>query len=292
MSSNAPRQPVALPLPKLPPRKPDSHKGDYGRILLIGGSRGMAGAIALAGKAALRAGAGLVTLALPTTILETVAAHDPCYMTWPLPADDLGRIAADADLAVDVPLRTANVVALGPGLGQSDVLRHLVRKWYAEITTPMVIDADALNLLSQVENGFASPAGPRVLTPHPGEFRTMAGIEKTASREALEAKAIECAGQWGVTIILKGHRSLITDGARSFHNLTGNPGMATGGAGDVLTGVTTALLSQLATPLEAARLAVHVHGLAGDLAAQEVGQIGMTAMEILQWLPKAFAAMK
>jgi ADP-dependent NAD(P)H-hydrate dehydratase len=276
------------PLPQLPPRKPDSHKGDYGRILLIGGSRGMAGAIALSGKSALRSGAGLVTLAVPTTILETVAAHDPCYMTWPLPADDLGRIAADADYAIDIPLRNANVVALGPGLGQSDMLRHLVRKWYAEISVPMVVDADALNLLSEVDGGFKSHGGPRVLTPHPGEFRTMAGIEKTASREALEAKALECAGQWGVTIILKGHRSLITDGVGSFHNTTGNPGMATGGAGDVLTGVTAAMLSQFASPLEAARLAAHVHGFAGDLAAQELGQAGMTALDVCNALPRAF----
>jgi ADP-dependent NAD(P)H-hydrate dehydratase len=276
------------PLPILLPRKPDSHKGDYGRILLIGGSRGMAGAISLSGKAALRSGAGLATLAVPTTILETVAGFDPCYMTWPLPADDLGRIAADADFAIDLPLRNANVVALGPGLGRSDTLRHLVHKWYAEISAPMVVDADALNLLSQVEGSFATHAGPRVLTPHPGEFRTMTGMEKAASREALEAKAIECAGQWGVTIILKGHHSFITDGAGAYHNSTGNPGMATGGVGDVLTGVTASLLSQFAAPLDAARLGVHVHGLAGDLAAQELGQVGMTALDVCNALPRAF----
>lgn len=275
-------------LPKLPSRQPESHKGNFGRILLIGGSRGMAGAIALAGKSALRSGAGLVTLAVPTTILETVAAHDPCYMTWPLPADDQGRIGADGDIVLSDQLQTADVVALGPGLGQSDLLRHLVRKWYSEITAPMVIDADALNLLSQVENGFRTQGGPRVLTPHPGEFRRMASITSSVSRQELEAMAIERAKEWGVTIILKGHRSLITDGKSSFHNSTGNPGMATGGAGDVLTGTTAALLSQFESPLDAARLAAHVHGLAGDIAAKEIGQVGMTALDICYALPKAF----
>jgi ADP-dependent NAD(P)H-hydrate dehydratase len=280
-----------FPLPKLPPRKPDSHKGDYGRILLIGGSRGMAGAIALAGKAALRSGAGLVTLAVPTTILETVAAHDLCYMTWPLPADEHGRITIDAGLAIGDQIHAADVIALGPGIGQSDVLRHLVRKWYSEITAPMVVDADALNLLSQVENGFQSPGGPRVLTPHPGEFRRMALIAGDTSRDALEAIAIDRAKAWGVTLILKGHRSLITNGASSFHNETGNPGMATGGAGDVLTGATATILSQFRSLIDAARLAAHVHGLAGDVAATEVGKIGMTAADICNALPKAFRAL-
>lgn len=279
------------PLPKLPPRKPDSHKGNYGRILLIGGSRGMSGAIALAGKAALRSGAGVVTLAVPTTILETVAAHDPCYMTWPLPADELGRIAVDADLALNEVLGNADVVGLGPGLGQSDILRHLVRKWYSEISAPMVIDADALNLLSQVEDSFKSPGGPRVLTPHPGEFRRMANIAGDVPRSDLEAAAIECAKAWKVVIILKGRHSLITDGANSFSNATGNPGMATGGAGDVLTGATAALWAQFDTPLDAARLAAHVHGLAGDLAAKEIGQVGMTATDICSALSKAFLSL-
>lgn len=275
-------------LPKLPPRAPDSHKGDYGRILLIGGSRGMAGAIALAGKAALRSGAGLVTLAVPTTILETVAAHDLCYMTWPLPADDRGRIGAEADLALGELVASADVVALGPGLGQSDMLRHLVRKWYAEIAAPMVVDADALNLLSQVEGGFYAPGGPRVLTPHPGEFRRMAATVDAVPRDALEAIAIDRAKTWGVTMILKGHRSLITDGSSAFHSSTGNPGMATGGCGDVLTGVTASLLSQFETALDAARLAAQVHGLAGDLAAEKLGQVGMTAADVLTELPRAF----
>jgi ADP-dependent NAD(P)H-hydrate dehydratase len=275
------------PLPKLPPRKADGHKGDYGRILLIGGSRGMSGAIALAGKASLRSGAGLVTLAVPTTILETVAAHELCYMTWPLAADDLGRIGAEADLVLAEQIAKADVIGLGPGLGQSDMLRHLVRKWYAEIAAPMVVDADALNLLSQIEGGFYGPGGPRVLTPHPGEFRRMAVLKDDITRAALEAIAIDRAKSWGVTLILKGHRSLITDGGSSFHNATGNPGMATGGSGDVLTGVTASLLSQFESALDAARLAAHVHGLAGDLAAARLGQVGMTAADLLDELPRA-----
>jgi ADP-dependent NAD(P)H-hydrate dehydratase len=249
---------------RLPPRATDSHKGDYGRILLIGGSRGMAGAISLAGKSCLRSGAGLVTLAIPSPILETVAGCDPCYMTWP------------------------NVVALGPGLSRSDILRRLVRKWYTEVSAPMVVDADALNLLAESKDGFTNPGGPRILTPHPGEFRRMTGLEGVVPRANLEAIAVERAGQWGATIILKGSSSYITDGGSWHHNATGNPGMATGGAGDVLTGVCAALLAVLPSPLNAARLAAYVHGLAGDIAAEELGQIGTTALDICQALPKAF----
>lgn len=273
---------------RLPPRATDSHKGDYGRILLIGGSRGMAGAISLAGKSCLRSGAGLVTLAIPSPILETVAGFDPCYMTWPLPADDLGRIDVDAEFAIEEPLKNANVVALGPGLSRSDILRRLVRKWYTEVSAPMVVDADALNLLAESKDGFTNPGGPRILTPHPGEFRRMTGLEGVVPRANLEAIAVERAGQWGATIILKGSSSYITDGGSWHHNATGNPGMATGGAGDVLTGVCAALLAVLPSPLNAARLAAYVHGLAGDIAAEELGQIGTTALDICQALPKAF----
>src|SRR5690606_5994156 len=122
-----------------------------------GGSRGMAGAISLAGKSCLRSGAGLVTLAIPSPILETVAGFDPCYMTWPLPADDLGRIDVDAEFAIEEPLKNANVVALGPGLSRPDILRRLVRKWYTEVSAPMVVDADALNLLAESKDGFTNP---------------------------------------------------------------------------------------------------------------------------------------
>jgi ADP-dependent NAD(P)H-hydrate dehydratase len=283
MSDNA-------PLPTLLPRSPESHKGDYGRALLIGGSRGMCGAIGLAGMSALRGGAGLVRLAVPEVCLDTVAAYEPSYMTVGLPCDAPGRIAAAAreriaELAVD-----ATAIACGPGLGRSEELTQLVAWMYGNLSQPVVFDADALNALAARPAVLEAPAGPRILTPHPGEFARLLGRETreaVASREAL-------AGVFAIrsksVIVVKGHRTYVTDGQRAAHNTTGNPGMATGGSGDVLTGLVTALLCQGLSPYDAARLAVHVHGLAGDLAAAELGQVSLIASDLVNHLPAAFRA--
>jgi NAD(P)H-hydrate epimerase len=270
----------------LPQRAPDSHKGDFGRALLIGGSRGMAGSIALSGMSALRGGAGLVKLGVPDVCLETVAGFDPCYMTAPLPCDASGRIVLAAkERAADLA-REATCIGCGPGLGQTDDLRDLVEWLYTSVEKPMVLDADALNNLAQRSEPLAGAAGPRILTPHPGEFWRLAGGEKLTTQQS-QQRAFDLAGRFGVAIVLKGHRTFVTDGHDKFHNATGNPGMATGGTGDVLTGLTTALLCQGLSPWDAARLAVHVHGRAGDLAAEELGQVGMIASDLLRHLPAA-----
>ena len=273
-------------LPQLPPRQADSHKGDFGRALLVGGSRGMSGAIALAGMAALRGGAGLVKLAVPDRILDTVAAMEPSYMTVPLADDRQGRIDASAAEAIGQLAQTADCLAVGPGLGRSEGLTQLISQLYRSLTLPLVLDADALNALAAADAIGSPPAGPRVLTPHPGEFGRLAGGAKLGRAEAVE-RAQQLAAEHGVVIVLKGNETLVTDGRRSYFNRTGNPGMATGGTGDCLTGLITALVCQRLPPLEAAILGVHVHGLAGDLAAAALGMHGMIASDLAAHLPAA-----
>jgi NAD(P)H-hydrate epimerase len=273
-------------LPKLAPRRDDAHKGDFGLALIVGGSRGMAGAAALAGMAALRGGAGLVRLAVPEPCLETVAGFEPSYMTVPLPADDAGRIAPAALERIVELSGPATVVACGPGLGRSPGLDALVVRLYREMAKPMVFDADALGALAAESEALVHPGGPRVLTPHPGEFARLIG--RKLDGEPRNDAAVQLAAQCGIVVVLKGHRTLASDGRRRAINATGNPGMATGGMGDVLTGLIAALMCQGLGPLDAARLGVHLHGLAGDLAAEDLGQVSLVASDLIEYLPEAF----
>ena len=273
-------------LPRLPSRRLDSHKGDYGLTLIVGGSRGMAGAAALAGMAALRGGAGLVRLAVPETVLDTVARFEPSYMTVPLSADDDGRITLAAFDRIAKLAEKAAVVACGPGLGRSFDLDQLVVRLYQEIARPMIFDADALNALAAESETLLRRGGPRILTPHPGEFARL--IARKLDADQRNDAAVELADRCGIVVVLKGHRTLVTDGRRRTLNTTGNPGMATGGTGDVLTGLIAALMSQQMEPFDAARLGVHLHGLAGDLAAEELGQASLIASDLIQYLPEAF----
>lgn len=273
-------------IPKLPPRDPQAHKGTFGTALIIGGSRGMAGAAAMAGMAALRGGAGLVRLAVPETCLDTVAQFNPCYMTVPLPADALGRIAATAYDEIIELSASATVVALGPGLGRSSELDELVPRLYRRIERPMVVDADALNALSDSPAALSSPGAERILTPHPGEFARLHGLMPRSVEERMSAAA-ELAGRTGAVVVLKGHHTCISNGVTTTLNTTGNPGMASGGSGDVLTGLIAALWCQGLSAFDAARLGAHIHGLAGDLAAKRLGQISMIATDLIDALPEA-----
>ncbi|HVT26977.1 MAG TPA: NAD(P)H-hydrate dehydratase [Lacipirellulaceae bacterium] len=291
------------PLPLLPQRAPDSHKGNFGRAVLIGGSRGMSGAIAMAGKSTLRSGAGLVTLAVPRCVQDVVASIEPSYMTHGL-TDTEGYIAdsaADPALALTV---SATAVALGPGIGRSRGTANFVERLYREVIQPMVVDADALFALAERPAALSGARAARILTPHPGEFERLTGTlpEKQHRTEAAAqfAAKINEPGASAATsstpqknetiVVLKGHNTVVTDGCQFSINHTGNPGMATGGSGDVLTGIIAALLCQGLTPFDAARLGVHVHGLAGDLAAEEIGQVSMIASDLIDYLPKAFGA--
>ncbi len=277
------------PLPKIPPRAPESHKGDFGTVLVIGGSLGMAGSPALAGMAALRGGTGLVRVAVPEPCLEITAAFEPSYMVFPLPADRKGRIRWEA---YDVVRRRAvgcDWLVLGPGLGRSLGLDWFVDRLYRECPLPMVVDADALNALARGDGTLPSPGGPRVLTPHPGEFRRL--VPSAACVRSWSEKwesVAACASRWQAVVVLKGHQTFVTDGERRYLNSTGNPGMATGGSGDVLSGLIAALGSQGFDPFSAAQLGVYLHGKAGDLAAQELGQQGMIASDLIRLLPQAF----
>ena len=285
-------------LPVLPPRERDSHKGDYGRILVIGGSVGMAGAIGLAGMAALRSGAGLVKLAVPASCLPTVASFEPSYMTVPLAEDSRGRLSGAAREQIGELVAEATSVAIGPGLGQSDALVDLVEWLFQTFPRPLVVDADALNALAKgnrfrghVAQRVAAGAGPRVLTPHPGEFRRLWG-GAADSREDQQLQAFALAKQTETVIVLKGSRTFVTDGRLAYVNRTGNPGMATGGSGDVLTGITATLLAQQfewrgGKALGAACLATYWHGLAGDQAAAELGEVSLIASDLLRFLPAA-----
>ena len=274
-------------LPELPPREPESHKGDYGRALLVGGSVGMTGAIGLSGAAALRSGAGLVTVATSAPCLPVVAGYEPSYMTAALPADEDGRISNAARSVLKTFTAPATCVACGPGLGRSESLQRLVNWLYTTLSQPAVFDADALYALSADSDNLSRAAGPRVLTPHPGEFARLVPDAQQPTAD-LRQLAINAAAAWRVVVVLKGHHTLVTDGRQQFVNPSGNPGMATGGTGDVLTGVITGLLCQQLEPFAAAQLGVYLHGLAGDMAAAEVGQTSLIASDLLRFLPRAF----
>ncbi len=273
-------------MPKLPPRDAEAHKGTFGTALVVGGSSGMSGAAAMAGMAALRGGAGLVRLAVPENCLDIVAQFNPCYMTTPLPADADGRIAVGACQRIVELAAAATALALGPGLGRSAELDKLVPLLYRRIERPTVVDADALNALADSPHALASPGGPRILTPHPGEFARLHGRMPRSVEERMAAAA-ELARRAGAVVLLKGHRTCISDGSTTVLNTTGNPGMATGGSGDVLTGLITALCCQGLSIFDAARLGAHLHGLAGDLAAERLGQVSMIAADLIDALPEA-----
>lgn len=280
---------IAAP-PRLPPRQPDSHKGTYGRVLVGAGSWGMTGAAVLCGSAALRGGAGLVQVACPADIQHVVAAGNPCYTTAGIATradgtyseaclEELARLADPAD-----------VVAVGPGLGDREDVGFLVRALLVMLPNkPVVLDADGLNVLAPLKaDGLPERAGPLLLTPHPGEFARLLGIPTAEVQADRERLAVEFGRRHKLVLLLKGHQTVVTDGQRVYRNDTGNPGMATGGAGDVLTGLIAALIGQGLSAFDAAALGAWVHGRAGDLAAGELGQVALTATDLLDYLPGVF----
>lgn len=277
------------PLPTLPPRRPESHKGSFGRALLLGGSRGMSGAIALAGMAALRGGAGLVQLGVPAECQAAIAAYEPSYLCAALPADRQGKLALAARDSIRPLAAAATAVGCGPGMGQSIEITALIAWLYRTLEKPLVVDADGLNALAAAPQALECPAGPRVLTPHPGEFARLVRQPRLAPADR-QAAARELAARYHAVVVLKGHQTIITDGVRMAINRTGNPGLATGGTGDVLTGLIVALICQSLAPMDAARLGAHLHGLAGDLAAADLGQVSLIASDLIAYLPRAFLA--
>jgi NAD(P)H-hydrate epimerase len=274
-------------LPELAPRRPDSNKGTYGRILVMAGSRGMSGAAVLCASAALRGGAGLVKVATPRDVWPLVAVGNVCSMTMPLDDDEMGRFSPAALTQLLEAAKGSDVVALGPGIGRSPQLTALVSEVVRQVAAPLVLDADGLNACADRSQILEERAGPTVITPHPGEFgrllrKTVAEVQ--ANREGL---ALDFAHRHHLVVLLKGHCTLVTDGDQIYVNATGNPGMATAGAGDVLTGLIAALLGQGLSPFAAAQLGAHIHGLAGDLARAELGEEGLVATDLVEYLPRA-----
>jgi NAD(P)H-hydrate epimerase len=278
---------VVTTLPDLPARAADSHKGTYGRVLVVAGSRGMSGAAILCATAALRGGAGLVRVALPEEILPIVASGNPCYMTAPLPQDDQGRLALAAEKPL-LDLAAANDVAVvGPGLGDTPATAALVTALVTRTRIPLVLDADALNTLAGRSDLLRGRPG-TIATPHPGEFARLLGTSTTQVQQHRSDLAVRFASDHEIVVVLKGNQTVVTDGRRLFVNPTGNPGMATGGSGDVLGGLLAALVGQGLAAFAAAQLGVYLHGLAGDLARDDLGEVSLIASDLLDYMPRAF----
>ncbi len=278
------------------PRKLTAHKGTYGHALILAGSVGKTGAAAMAAKAALRAGAGLATIATAQSALPIIASLGMEFMTEPLPETESGTISMRAmDYGrLDKLVEGKTVLAVGPGVGMNADTAELVRTVVNKYAIPVVLDADGLNAFAGCMNTFRAdvrPPGATVMTPHPGEMARLTGQTTSAIQAHRVEAAREFARKWQVTLVLKGFRTLTAapDG-QVWVNPTGNPGMATGGTGDVLTGLLAGLLAQYPgrSAAEVAAAAVYLHGLAGDLAAEEFGQAPMTAGDLLEAVPRAY----
>ena len=270
-----------LVLSLLPDRNPWGHKGNFGKLLLLCGSRGYTGAAFFAAMGALRAGAGLVFLGVPESIygIEAVKLNEP--VIFPLP-DAGGRLSADAVPEILTRLPQMNAVLVGPGLGQSEGTLAVVRVVLENAQCPVVVDADGIHVLSAHRDLLRGRKSPTILTPHDGEFARLGGV----IGEDRMAAAAALAEELGCVALLKGHETCITDGTDGYLNPTGNPGMAVGGSGDVLAGVITALLGAGLPPLEAAACGAWLHGAAGDRCAAELGQYGMLPTDMLSALPR------
>jgi len=279
---------ITREIPPVPTRSPEAHKGNVGRILVVGGSDGpttMIGAVALAANAAYRGGAGLVRMMVPDSLRTPVAVLAPCATLTVLPA-------TAEDALSHANIFRADVLAIGPGLGESIAPKEVVALING-FAGAVVLDADGLNLLAAADSAVIDRPERVVLTPHYGELeRLLIARGRSVSPDQTLATrrdaAIALFDLYGCTVVLKGHHTIVTNGQRLYVNETGNSGMATGGTGDVLTGLIAALIGQDMPPFEAAVLATYLHGLAGDFASEELGRFSMTAIDLLEYIPEAF----
>lgn len=268
-------------LEKMPERAVSSHKGNYGRILLLCGSRGYTGAAALSAMGALRAGAGLVYLGVPECIyaIEAMKLSEPIVI--PLPGRN-GVLSRKSVRKIDQLLPQMDAVLIGPGLGCTTDTLSVTKHILSVFSGPVVLDADGINLISSHKNVLRDRTSPTILTPHEGEFSRLGGDQNLPRQEGTEYLARDL----GAIIVRKGHNTVITDGEFTYINPTGNPGMAVGGSGDVLAGMVVSLIGQKIKPLDAAACATWLHGAAGDICAKEIGQYGMLPSDLLQVLPR------
>lgn len=265
----------------LPDRKETAHKGDFGRVMLLCGSRGYTGAAWFAAMGALRTGAGLVYLGVPECIyaIEAVKLNEP--IVFPLQEND-GKLSTEAIPKIFELLPKMDAVLIGSGLGVSEGTTAVVKTVLSEFSGPVVLDADGINVLAQHMDVLRERQSPTILTPHSGEFSRIGG-DHTIDRQTA---AMTFARENHCILVLKGHGTVITDGSQCYINPTGNPGMAVGGSGDVLAGMIVSLLGQGIDPLKAAACAAYLHGSAGDLCAKEKGQYGMLPSDMVEVLPR------
>jgi len=271
-------------------RPAESNKGSYGHVLVVGGSLGKAGSVAMAGMAALRAGAGLSTVATAKSGLSTVAGFHPELMTEPLSETDAGTISGAALARIEELAKGKSVVAIGPGISLEPQTAQLVRTLMAKLQVPIVLDADGLNAFDGRTEELNGQGRTLVITPHPGEMARLAGCSIPEVQKDRLGTARNFAREHELIVVLKGHRTLVVqpDG-EAWVNTTGNPGMATGGTGDILTGMTAGMIAQQPKNVfEAVLAAVHLHGLAGDVMAERVGEHSLVATDLLVGLSEAF----
>jgi len=276
--------------PLLKPRPRDSNKGSFGHVLVVGGSRGKAGSAAMAGMAALRSGAGLSTVATPQSVLATVAGFHPELMTEPLDETTAGSIAIQAGTHLAELAKNKTVLAIGPGISRHPETSELVRELVKNPGQPMVLDADGLNAFEGGAKGLNGKGRSLVITPHPGEMARLAGCTIAEVQQDRIPVARNFARDHALIVVLKGHRTLIAQpNGDLWVNPTGNPGMATGGTGDILTGMVAGFIAQHPTRIFAAVVAaVYLHGLAGDVACESTGEHSLVATDLIKALPEAF----
>ncbi|MDD5086047.1 MAG: NAD(P)H-hydrate dehydratase, partial [Candidatus Omnitrophica bacterium] len=273
----------------LPKRRRDSHKGDYGRIFVLAGSRGLTGAAFLVSIACLRSGAGLITLGIPTSLSGIMALKLTEIMTMPLAETRAGSLGIKAYGEISNFLEKQDVLAIGPGLSRNEETQRLVRKVVLGSRKPMVIDADGLNAFEGHLQNLKRVKAEAILAPHPGEYERLFGKKLPQSEGKRKEAALRIARKYGVVCVLKGYRTVIADSSgKVFINSTGNPGLATGGSGDILTGIIAAFLGQGMPAFYAAKLGCFIHGLAADIAAKKTGEIALIPTDVVNYLPNAF----
>ncbi|MEM9410783.1 MAG: NAD(P)H-hydrate dehydratase [Planctomycetota bacterium] len=275
---------------QLPVRPEISHKGDFGKVLFVGGSAEMPGAIALSAMAALRTGTGLALVVTPHESRPVVASFSPCIMTLGVESES-GQLSSAANRTLGEKCDWADVVAIGPGMGQSPDGQKIVSSIYSHLNKPVVLDADALNNLASSGVDLSEHAAERILTPHPAEFSRLTG-EEFEMRSEMEDFCFELARRSQTIFVLKGHRTMVTNGEYILRNDTGNAGMATAGSGDVLTGVIASLIGQKMDAFESAKTGVHIHGLAADEYASNSESATMIASDLIEMLGAAITKMK
>lgn len=279
---------VKKTISKIKPRQKDSHKGNYGHVFILAGSVGMTGAAYLASQAAILSGSGLVTLGIPSSLNAIMETKLTEVMTLPLQETSEQSLSLSCEKRVIDFVQRCDAVVIGPGISRNPDTQKLVRNLVSKIAKPIILDADGINAYSEAPADLKKRGDPLVMTPHPGEMSRISGITTQEIQKDREETAKKFAAEFNAIIVLKGFRTVVAGDKMVYINESGNPGMATGGAGDVLGGMIASLIGQGLTPFGAAKLASYVHGVAGDMAMREHGEISLIASDILHKLPLAF----